>query len=131
MSKERLLRLKRNLMTLIESSIARKVNSRITDVKPLKTNVNIRNKIENQSKYFEFYDIVSMKPSGKSSRDEQPVSRQETSVHKISPEVFGKLKELKEYLDVHGPFDVVIDVLNIGYFTKGFNPLQVGNSLDV
>lgn len=129
-SKERLRRLERNMMILIESSIARKINSRITDVKLLKTNINIKNKIENQSKYYELFDIVSMETRGHSKEgddDRLPVVNPEHAeiAHKLSPWVFAKLRDLREYIDSHGPFDVVIDVLNTGYFTKGFNPLQV------
>ena len=118
----RLLRLKRNLMTLIESSIARKYSSRLTDVKPLKTNINIRNKIESQAKYLDFFDVVSMKTSKVESKQKNDVDFSNTA---NSLEVFDKLKELKQFLESNGPFDVVIDVLNVGYYTKGFNPLQV------
>ena len=39
--------------------------------------------------------------------------------------IYSVLGRLEEYLDANGPFDVVVDALNIGYYTKGFNPLQV------
>ena len=37
-----------------------------------------------------------------------------------------KINEFKHYLITHGPFDVVLDVLNIAYYRdRGFNSFQV------
>ncbi|XP_057314630.1 uncharacterized protein LOC130655836 isoform X2 [Hydractinia symbiolongicarpus] len=122
-----LLNLKRSLMTLIKASIVRKDAARITDVRPLKTNINIKHNIQSRSKYFEHYDIFTMDAKSKTNEETNNLAKYvgEDNFQDLSGPLFARLDQLKNYLIATGPFDVVIDALNVGYVKHGFNPMQV------
>lgn len=123
LSLKRLARLKRNLMSYVESTIALKSNTRISDVDRKRRNTKIRDVIQRQADHYGFYDtLVSSGGTGMRSLA--------STKHTVAGNeaIFSTLGKLEEYLDENGPFDVVIDALNIGYYTKGFNPLQVSRS---
>ena len=107
-------------MAFVESTIALKQNARIADVDRKRRNTKLRDRIRKQSDHYEFYDMLIT--------GEKDVVREIASTRrsfKSNPEIFSVLGSLERYLDKNGPFDVVIDALNIGYYTKGFNPQQV------
>lgn len=118
---KRLARLKRNLMSYVESTIALKANTRISDVDRKRRNTKIRDVIQRQADHYGFYDTLV---SGGGSTGLRGLA---STKHTVAGNeaIFSVLGRLEEYLDKNGPFDVVIDALNIGYYTKGFNPLQV------
>ena len=115
-----MVRLKRNMMAYVESNIALKANSKIADVDRKRRNKKIREVIQRQADHYGFYDTLI---SGtKDNFRELASTKKSVSSHN---EIYNVLGKLENYLDLNGPFDVVIDALNIGYYTKGFNPLQV------
>lgn len=124
-SEERLIRLKRNLMAFVESTIALKKNSRIADIDRKRRITRLRDQIQRQSGHYEFFDTLIT--------GDKDVVREIASTKRSfmsNPEIFSVLGKLEEFLDQNGPFDVVIDALNIGYYTKGFDSLQVRDVID-
>jgi len=113
-------------MAFVESSIASKANARITDPDRKRRNSNIRDRIRRQSDHYGFYDTLV---SGTQEQLRQIASTKRSL--SSNPEIFSVLGNLERFLDKHGPFDVIIDALNIGYYTKGFNSHQVSFGFDI
>uniref|UniRef100_A0A7M5WQ35 ribonuclease P n=2 Tax=Clytia hemisphaerica TaxID=252671 RepID=A0A7M5WQ35_9CNID len=122
-SQKRMVRLKRNMMAYVESNIALKANSKIADVDRKRRNKKIREVIQRQADHYGFYDTLI---SG-SKDDFRELSSTKKSTQN---DIYNVLGKLENYLDSNGPFDVVMDASNIGYYTKGFNPLQVRDVAD-
>jgi len=120
---DRLIKLKRNLMTLVKAAIARKKSSKISDIKIERVDTNIKEKVTSNSQYFDLYDAFTMNTVGKVDHLDKGVNSKASDF--TTNRLFNTLTGLKDLLDENEPYDVVIDALNIGYFSQGFNPQMV------
>lgn len=118
---DRLTKLKRNLITLIKASIIGNQDRKISDVKINRVSDSIKTKVQSKSNYFDFYDALTVTTYDKESRLDEDAGMDLSSLGNS----FDVLKKLQKFMDERGPFDVVIDALNIGYFSQGFDPTSV------
>lgn len=118
---DRLTKLKRNLITLIKASIIRNQDRKINDVKINRVSDSIKTKVQSKSNYFDFYDALTVTGYDKEKRLDEDAGMDLSSLG----DAFDVLKKLQKFMDARGPFDVVIDALNIGYFSQGFDPTSV------
>ena len=118
---DRLTKLKRNLITLIKASIIGNQDRKISDVKINRVSDSIKTKVQSKSNYFDFYDALTVTTYDKEYRLDEDAGMDLSSLGNS----FDVLKKLQKFIDERGPFDVVIDALNIGYFSQGFDPTSV------
>lgn len=118
---DRLTKLKRNLITLIKASIIGNQDRKISDVKINRVSDSIKTKVQSKSNYFDFYDALTVTTYDKEYRLDEDAGMDLSSLGNS----FDVLKKLQKFMDERGPFDVVIDALNIGYFSQGFDPTSV------
>ena len=118
---DRLTKLKRNLITLIKASIIGNQDRKINDVKINRVSDSIKTKVQSKPNYFDFYDALTVTGYDKEKRLDEDAGMDLSSLG----DAFDVLKKLQKFMDARGPFDVVIDALNIGYFSQGFDPTSV------
>lgn len=109
------------MITLIKASIIGNQDRKINDVKINRVSDSIKTKVQIKSNYFDFYDALTVTGYDKEKRLDEDAGMDLSSLG----DAFDVLKKLQKFMDARGPFDVVIDALNIGYFSQGFDPTSV------
>ena len=109
------------MITLIKASIIGNQDRKISDVKINRVSDSIKTKVQSKCNYFDFYDALTVTTYDKEYRLDEDAGMDLSSLGNS----FDVLKKLQKFMDERGPFDVVIDALNIGYFSQGFDPTSV------